>query len=440
MKSLLMPGIALTLLAVLLHTGLLAPSPALVTYSFFGAWIAGLLLSSRFHSSRIFSALVVLVLARQAVSYFSSFSLGHLSASGPGATALAAVGILLPLDFVALSLRQEKGFTFSSLAPAGIFLFVQSVFVAVLCRPESPAAHRALLHPLVPAPLAFSAQLCFAAAGIVLLIRYLLFHKPAESGLLWALAASFLALRFGGVGRISTAYFAAAAFILATAVVETSYLLAYHDELTALPSRRAFNEALLRLAPPYSIAMVDIDHFKRCNDTYGHDTGDQVLRMVASRLARVSGGGQAYRCGGEEFAILFPGKTTFEVLDHLEDLRAAIAASTLRLRGPDRRQQVRGPDRRNPRARGRVQTGRIQTGRIQTGRAIRRLSEAPAPTELSVTASIGVATSREETTSAEEVVKAADKALYRAKAAGRNRIETASSVGRRARTKTATSA
>ncbi len=305
---------------------------------------------------------MVLVLARQAVSYFSS---GHLSASGPGATALAAVGILLPLNFVMLSLRQERGFTFSSLAPAGVFLLVQSVFVAVLCRPESPAAHRAVLHPLVPAPLAFSTQLCFAAAGIVLLIRYLLFHKPAESGLLWALAASFLALRFGGVGRIPNAYFAAAAFILATAVVETSYLLAYHDELTTLPSRRAFNEALLRLVPPYSIAMVDIDHFKRCNDTYGHDTGDQVLRMVASRLARVSGGGQAYRCGGEEFAILFPGKTTFEVLDHLEDLRAAIAASTLHLRGPDRRQQVRGPDRRNPRARGRAQIGRVQTGRIQ---------------------------------------------------------------------------
>src|SRR5208282_2380883 len=104
---------------------------------------------------------------------------------------------------------------------------------------------------------------------------------------------------------------------------------------------------------PYSIAMVDIDHFKRCNDTYGHDTGDQALRLVASKLARVSGGGQAYRCGGEEFAILFPGRTTADVLGHLEDLRAAIEASSLRLRGPDRRQLARGPDRRNPAARSR---------------------------------------------------------------------------------------
>jgi diguanylate cyclase (GGDEF)-like protein len=434
MKSLLMSGICLLAVAVLLHTRLLAPSPALVAYSFYGACVAGGLLAWRFHSSRIFSALLVLLLARQAILYFS---LARLVGRGPGSTALAAVGLLLPLDFVLLSLWKEKGFAFSRLAPAAVFLFVESVMVAVLCRPEPlAAAQRALHHPLLaPAPLPFATQLSFAAAAVVLLIRYLLFHKPSESGLLWALAASFLGLRFGGVGRIPTAYFAVAGFILATAVVETSYLLAYHDELTALPSRRAFHDALLRLEPPYSIAMVDIDHFKRCNDAYGHDAGDQVLRLVASRLARVSGGGQAYRCGGEEFAILFPGKTTIDVVDHLENLRAEIAASRLRLRGPERRQEIRGPDRRKPRSR-----GRTQTGRIQTGRAIRRLPQVSTSTELSVTASMGVATARWETTSAEEVIQAADKALYRAKAAGRNRIETTFAPGRRARATTANSA
>jgi diguanylate cyclase (GGDEF)-like protein len=229
------------------------------------------------------------------------------------------------------------------------------------------------------------------------------------------------------VGRIPSVYFASAAFLLAGSIVETSYLLAYHDELTTLPSRRAFHDALLRLESPYSIAMVDIDHFKRCNDTYGHDTGDQVLRMVATRLARISGGGQAYRCGGEEFAILFSGKTTNDVLDHLEKLRADIEASTLRLRGPDRRQETRGPDRRNQRS----------SKRIQTGHAIRQLSQQAPSNELSVTASIGVATSRRENPSAEEVIQAADKALYRAKAAGRNRIETASAPRRQSRAKSA---
>jgi len=418
MKSLLTPGICLLAVAALLHTGLVAPSTTLITYAFYTASIAGLLLAWRFHSSRIFFALLVLFLAQQAISYFSSsLTSGRVPASGPGSTALAAVGLLLPLNFVLLSLHKERGFSFSSVAPPSILLFVQSVIVGVLCRPQPLAAARALHHVASPAPLPFATLLAFAAAGVMLLTRFLLFHKPVESGLLWALAACFLSLCFGGVGRIPTAYFAAAAFILAGAIVETSYLLAYHDELTTLPSRRAFHDALLRLEPPYSIAMLDIDHFKRCNDNYGHDTGDQVLRMVASRLVRVTGGGKAYRCGGEEFAIVFPGKTTSEVLDHLEKLRATIEASKLHLRGPERRQETRGPDRRNQRGR----------GRSQTGHAIRQLSRAasPASTELSVTASIGVATSRRENPSAEEVIQAADKALYRAKAAGRNRIETA---------------
>jgi diguanylate cyclase (GGDEF)-like protein len=425
MKSLLTPGIFLAVVAVLLHTGLVAPSVALVTYTFGAATIAGLLLAWRFHSSRIFFALLSLFLAQQAISYFSH---GRVAAGGPGSAAIAAAGLLVPLNFVLLSFHEEKGFTFSSIAPAALLLFLQSVIVAVICRPESSAAaQRALHHAAAPAPLPFATLLAFAAAAVVLLIRFLLFHKPVEGGLFWALAALLLSLHFGGVGRIPTAYFAAAAFILAGAIVETSYLLAYHDELTTLPSRRAFREELLRLEPPYSIAMVDIDHFKRCNDTYGHDTGDQVLRLVASRLARVSGGGQAYRCGGEEFAIVFPGKTTADVLQHLEKLRAAIETSKLRLRGPDRRQETRGPDRRTQRPR----------GRTQTGRAIRQLSRATPSDEISVTASIGVATSRQENPSAEEVIQAADKALYRAKAAGRNRIETAAAPRRRSRTKAA---
>jgi GGDEF domain-containing protein len=428
MKALLIPGICLLVLAGLLHSGLIAPGGALVSYAFYGAWIAGLLLAWRFHSTRIFSALGVLFLAQQALSYFSSV---HVPPSAQGSTALAVIGFLLPLNFVLLSFEREKGFVFASLGPVALLLFVESVVVAVACRP-SPLAASHSAHPAAPAPLAFATQLIFAAAAVTLLIRYLLLRKPAESGLLWALAASFLALRFGGAGRISSVYFAAAAFMLAGSIVETSYLLAYHDELTTLPSRRAFHDALLRLEAPYSIAMVDIDHFKRCNDTYGHDTGDQVLRMVASRLARVSGGGQAYRCGGEEFAILFSGKTTADVLDHLEKLRADIETSTLRLRGPDRRQETRGPDRRDQNRR-----NQIPNKRAQTGHAIRQLSRAAPASELSVTASIGVATSRRENPSAEEVIEAADKALYRAKAGGRNRVETSTAPRRGSRAKSA---
>jgi diguanylate cyclase (GGDEF)-like protein len=417
MKSLLMPGLWLLAAALLLHTALIAPSAAFVNFALYGALIAGLLMAGRFHSSRIFVALLVLFLAERALDFFSpAHNLGSSH------VAMASIGLLLPLNFVILSLQQETGFTLPSLAPLSLLLFIESVIVAVLCRPE-PAAQHALHRALAPAPLPFATLLAFAAATIILLVRFLLFRKPVDGGLLWALAASFLALHFGGAGRIPTAYFATAALTLAGSIVETSYRLAYYDELTALPSRRAFHEALLRLTPPYSIAMVDIDHFKRCNDTYGHDTGDEVLRMVAARLARVSGGGQAYRVGGEEFAIVFAGKTTKDVFDPLEQLRLDIAASSFRLRGTERRQETRGPDRRNSRG--------------QTGRAIRKLAQASPVTELSVTASMGVATATQPNASAEEVIKAADKALYRAKNAGRNRIEMAGTARRRARSKSA---
>jgi PleD family two-component response regulator len=163
---------------------------------------------------------------------------------------------------------------------------------------------------------------------------------------------------------------------------------------------------------PYSIAVVDIDHFKSFNDLYGHDAGDEVLRMVAGRLAQVSGGGQAFRCGGEEFAIVFRGRRAAEALPCLEELRREIEKCTFRLRGPDRRQQIRGPDRRG------------EASRPQRPR--KGKTKPPAPCDItSVSVSIGVAEPEVEQRTVQLVMAAADKALYRAKAAGRNRVEMA---------------
>ncbi len=428
LKSLLVPdGVVLLAIAAGLHTGVLTLALPGLSFLYYCAVAAGLLLAWRFHSSRVFFALIVLFLAQQAIALFG---VGHVPISASGRTALEAVAVLLPLNFVGISLMRERGFTSSGAASFLTVLFVQSVVVGVLCRSAqvpSPAA-RAAHHAATVVQLPNYAMVVVALAAIILLARFFLLHRPVESGLLWSLGAFFLALRFGGTSRISTAYFAAATFILAISIVETSYLLAYHDELTTLPSRRAFNDALMRLQAPYSIAMVDIDHFKQFNDKHGHDTGDQVLKLVATKLACVTGGGRAYRCGGEEFAIVFPGKTTKEVVDHLEQLRLAIERSSFRTRATERRQISRGPDRRNQRTR----------GRAQSGRAIRQLAmqqlqiQPHEPATLSVTVSIGVATSAKEKPESDDVVRAADKALYRAKAAGRNRVETAVSQ-RRAR-------
>jgi diguanylate cyclase (GGDEF)-like protein len=262
--------------------------------------------------------------------------------------------------------------------------------------------------------------LLFAAAFAVLLIRFLLYRRAVEAGLLWSLAATFLSLQVGSVGRTSSAYVATAGLILVSSIIENSYFLAYHDELTALPARRAFNDALLRLQPPYAVAVVDIDHFKNFNDAYGHETGDQVLRMVAGRLAHVTGGGQAFRVGGEEFSILFPGKSMQEVVPHLELLRTLIEGSKFLVRGgQERRYTPRGPDRRA--------TDGKTGARRKTARSDRTYARSTGR-ELSVTVSIGVAEPTAKVQEVELVIQAADKALYRAKQTGRNRVESATTL------------
>ena len=423
-KSLFVPGgILLFLTLILLKTGWLTVTPPMLTFLYYAGLLAGFLLAWRFHSSRVFFALLVLFLAQQAIGLFFSGPL-----RGPAHAALEATIFLVPLNFVLLSLARERGFTPASVSSTLIFLFVQSTIVAALARAGQdypPMAHApSHVAPLLSSPYA---RMGFGIAAVLLLIRFVLLRKPAESAFFWSLTSFVLAVHSGGVGRTATAYFVTCTMILAFSIIETSYLLAYHDELTTLPSRRAFQDTLLSIAVPYSIAVLDIDHFKRFNDTYGHNTGDEVLRLVASSLARVTGGGRAYRCGGEEFAIVFSGKTTSEVVEHLERLRATIESSSFHVRGADRRRLPRGSERRNER----------KSSRARAGRAIRQLVQPESCAALSVTVSIGVATATQGKTDPDQIVQVADKALYRAKAAGRNCVVAASSFGRHVRAKAA---
>jgi diguanylate cyclase (GGDEF)-like protein len=208
-----------------------------------------------------------------------------------------------------------------------------------------------------------------------------------ESSLLWAMISSFVALRLGVSNHLSGIFFATGELAILVALIETSYSMAYLDELTQLPSRRALNEALMKLPETYTVAMLDVDHFKKFNDSYGHESGDQALRLVASRLARIAGGGKAYRYGGEEFAVLFPGKPSDEVYVYLDRMRKIIEQSTFTVRGTERRGKRR-----------------VRGGKKQTN----------------VTVSIGVASTSADQFTASEVLRIADQALYKAKAKGRN--------------------
>jgi diguanylate cyclase len=112
------------------------------------------------------------------------------------------------------------------------------------------------------------------------------------------------------------------------------------DALTNLANRKAFDEELLRACDeaekkrqPMTLAVLDIDHFKRFNDTWGHQTGDQVLRYVASVIGRVSRTPRvAARYGGEEFAIIFPGESAAIVEIALNNIREEVGTRALRRR------------------------------------------------------------------------------------------------------------
>lgn len=162
--------------------------------------------------------------------------------------------------------------------------------------------------------------------------------------------------------------------------------LAIVDALTGLNNRRyldnhlkiLFDRAAVR-GRPISICMTDIDRFKLVNDTYGHDVGDEVLREFAARIrSTVRGADLACRYGGEEFVVVMPDTPMELATSVAERLRAIIEDKPFYVRSIDR--------------------------------------------ELSITASLGIATSSGAFGMPDELLKQADRALYEAKHAGRNRV------------------
>ena len=157
--------------------------------------------------------------------------------------------------------------------------------------------------------------------------------------------------------------------------------LATIDPLTELPNRRAFfdraGEACQRVGSSLSMIMFDIDHFKKVNDTWGHDVGDLVLKAVAAVIGRCAG--RPARIGGEEFAVLLEGSDLLAAYREAERLRVAIQETPIQL---------------------------------------------PSSTVIGVTVSLGVA-EHLSGQMVDQLFKNADVALYAAKTSGRNRTVTA---------------
>jgi diguanylate cyclase (GGDEF)-like protein len=240
--------------------------------------------------------------------------------------------------------------------------------------------------------------LIFIALAVIALIVKIFMerHKTLAIAMLFAFLDMIGALSFYPNRGVEAAFLLAAAVVVAAGFVHLSYRLAYYDELTGTLGRRALSEALSKLSGRYAIAMADIDHFKRFNDEHGHDAGDQALKMVASKLAQIRGGGKVYRYGGEEFAIIFNGKTKSEAAPYLEEARKATEES------PFIKRSLRRPK-----------------AKLKNYRKVRGKSDGY--TRIPVTISVGVA-DNENGFAQNNAIKLADKALYIAKEMGRNRV------------------
>jgi diguanylate cyclase (GGDEF)-like protein len=243
----------------------------------------------------------------------------------------------------------------------------------------------------LPAPRA--AGLLAGIGSLLCLWRWAMTGRPMELGLVVVLALAALACVHAPSPRTSALLVACGGCAI-LAVLYASYRMAFIDGLTGLPNRRALDEALMRLSGGYALAMVDVDHFKQFNDTHGHDAGDIVLRTVGRTLRR-NIGGHAYRYGGEEFCVVFEGARSQGAQEGCERARQAVAE--LKISIP------------------------AQTKRVRRDAKVKRDHRI----DVGVTVSVGCAARGSDRRGASEVLRAADQALYKAKAKGRNRVVTA---------------
>jgi diguanylate cyclase (GGDEF)-like protein len=326
-----------------------------------------------------------------AILMFSSLALAGVVAPEQGERGTDAARMFAPWLLLAAAAMPERRL----LARRNLVLLLLLAIAVwlTLAAPAHvwPGLRSALPFGMLPwSTGAVAASITFLAAALCLL-RWVLHGAPMEAGLCIVLALVGLALLpVLRLDAVRYAFALAGAGALST-ILYASYRMAFVDALAGLPNRRALDEALARLSGDYALAMVDVDHFKQFNDTHGHDAGDRVLQSVAQQLRSTRGAG-AFRYGGEEFCLLFTGARMHSAKQACEDVRERIEQMRVRVRSAP--------------------------SKPRRGQAVKRND----PSEVKVTISIGLAERNAELRAATDVLKAADTALYKAKAKGRNRV------------------
>lgn len=365
------------------------PVMLVIKYSSYVIFGLGIILSIRFNQGRVFLIILLLTLSQLLLNYYSELLINITTYSQ---VLYPLMCLLIPLNIVTISHLKEKGL-FSLWGKIRIALILIELFVIYkIALSNYSSIQKVLNYNFINPPFEITIMnqttlLIFLFTLIFLIIKAYVKNSVFEVRLVVVSISIFTALYFINDKISFSIFLSAAGLMLIISIIEDSYSMAYLDELTGIPSRRALRENLMKLGNKYVIAMVDIDFFKKFNDKYGHDVGDDVLKLVASNLVKVTGGGKAFRYGGEEFTILFPGKSINDVIPHLENLREQVSKS--------------GYTRKPSKA---------QSSKSKSGNS----------SQLFVNISIGVCEKNSTYKNSSDVIKGADKALYRAKKKGRN--------------------
>ncbi|TXR51377.1 GGDEF domain-containing protein [Reinekea thalattae] len=315
--------------------------------------------------------------------------------------AYSLLSLWVPICLLINLLVKENGLMATSSKIVYGLIALVTLIIIILYNSSSESLLIWIQQYFAPKPTTFfilSWNALFITLGclIISLLLFIVKQTAVSLSLVLILVTNTLPLMLLNIDFISTSYLSAAMIITLFACIKTSHELAYRDQLTGLLGRRALFEQLASISGRYTIAMVDIDHFKKFNDTYGHDVGDDVLALVAAKISEVGGKGLAYRYGGEEFTLLFPGKDASEAAPFLEEVCSSVANTPFYVRNKTARKNSSAEHRSKGN---------------NTSKTVK------------ITVSIGGATKPSGRIEPEKVLKLADKALYKAKDSGRNQVK-----------------
>lgn len=358
----------------------------------------GMGLSWIFHHSREFNLFILFI-----VLFISLDQYIWKNPSGYSLEAYLLLVTLVPINFILNFILKERGILNQFGIRRIVILVIQLYLITWLLENPYPQVKEFLTFTyfkhsyfnLTPISQPLLAAILFT--GVIVLFQLIRTASTLSVGVLFSLISITAALHYFQQPQLATFFILLACILLIVSITFNAYSLAYLDELTNLPSRRALMQSITTLGKRYSIAMVDVDHFKKFNDKYGHDIGDQVLKKLASQLRQVRNG-KAFRYGGEEFTLLFPNKNLHEARLFCNELCKNVAENPFMLRSKKR-----------PKVK--TQTEPVKAMKNET-------------IPLLITISIGVSERTQELHTAEAVIKQADIAMYKAKNNGRNQVAT----------------